>query len=67
MLVLTLSDNQRKELKNVTKKLDSEFKDELEEIFEEAESVKSGRSNFLRSVWEQDLMEKRDFLWTKGN
>ena len=61
-LVLTLSDNQSKQLENVTKKIDSEFKDELEEIFEEAESVKSGRSMFLRFVWEQDLKEKRDFF-----
>ena len=60
--MLTLSDNQSKQLENVTKKIDSEFKDELEEIFEEAESVKSGRSMFLRSVWEQDLKEKRDFF-----
>ena len=42
--MLTLSDNQSKQLENVTKKIDSEFKDELEEIFEEAESVKSDRS-----------------------
>ena len=61
-LVLTLSDNQSKQLENVTKKIDSEFKDELEEIFEEAESVKSGRSMFLPSVWEPDLKEKRDFF-----
>ena len=49
-------------MENITKKISSEFQNELDQIFEEAK----GSGDLLKRVWQQDLNERKA-LWKDQN
>ena len=49
-------------MENITKKISSEFQNELDQIFEEAK----GSGDLLKRIWQQDLDERKAF-WKDQN
>ena len=49
-------------MENITKKISSEFQNELDQIFEEAK----GSGDLLKRIWQQDVDERKAF-WKDQN
>lgn len=59
---VSLSADSSNLMENITKKISSEFQNELDQIFEEAK----GSGDLLKRIWQQDLDERKAF-WKDQN
>ena len=59
---VSLSADSSHQMENITKKISSEFQNELDQIFEEAK----GSGDLLKRMWQQDVDERKAF-WKDQN
>lgn len=60
--ICSLNDTQNCEMNKVVKVIEKDYKAELEDVIEEAGRGEREKMQVLKTVWEQDVKDKKDFL-----
>ena len=53
-------------MEEITGKISSQFKEDLDVIFEEAETKTKGNGRLMKAIWQQDVDERKAF-WKDQN